>query len=308
MYRDYLCSSMHDICDSAILFLCYCSNNEKYRSALCSDRCCTRCWSLCCYQPYRLWLSWYELTPLFFYSTGISQDLCETRGCCYADGASPSCFYPESGQVNITKVHIVHGCHFDAGFVDDLYIIINRYFDTFFPAIHDVFQIESKWFVFRKVWEERLRAIILWSSLLTLTWFICSSTVLLTLSFIAPMRYVFWRVIDGLESSGDDEGEYWEWVHHMAFFPSCPWIRGYGQVRAYWFESSWSRSLIQFGIQMSNDLKRRFNKPDSIILNDNDVYFTTAVSWLGPRTNCWFDSYHAREQHSCISLLCLLYW
>lgn len=62
MYKDYLCSSMHDICDSAILFLCYCSNNEKYRSALCSDRCCTRCWSLCCYQPYRLRLSWYELT------------------------------------------------------------------------------------------------------------------------------------------------------------------------------------------------------------------------------------------------------
>ena len=76
----------------------------------------------------------------------------------------------------------------------------------------------------------------------------------------------------------------------------------------YWFESSWSRSLIQFGIQMSNDLKRRFNKPDSIILNDNDVFPMTAVSWLGPRTNCWFDSYHAWEQHSCISFLYLLYW
>lgn len=47
-------------------FLCYCSNNAKYRSALCSDRCCTRCWSLCCYQPYRLRLSWYELTHLCF--------------------------------------------------------------------------------------------------------------------------------------------------------------------------------------------------------------------------------------------------
>ena len=28
---------------------------------------------------------------------------------------------------------------------------------------------------------------------------------------------------------------------------------------------------------MSNDLKRQFNKPDSIILNDNDVFFLTIV-------------------------------
>lgn len=32
-----------------------------------------------------------------------------------------------------------------------------------------------------------------------------------------------------------------------------------------------SRSSIQFGIQMSNDLKRRFNKPDSRFISQNDV-------------------------------------
>ena len=122
---------------------------------------------------------------------GIGQNLCETRGCCYVDGASPSCYYPDAGQVNITKVHIVHGCHFDAGYVDDLYIIINRYFDTFFPAIHDVFRIECESFVFRKVCEERLRVIIQWNSLLILIWFICSSTALQIPRFIVLMKYAF---------------------------------------------------------------------------------------------------------------------
>lgn len=32
-----------------------------------------------------------------------------------------------------------------------------------------------------------------------------------------------------------------------------------------------TRSSIQFGIQMSNDLKRRFNKPDSRFISQNDV-------------------------------------
>ena len=32
------------------------------------------------------------------------------------------------------------------------------------------------------------------------------------------------------------------------------------------------RSSIRFGIQMSNDLKRRFNKPESHFINQNDVH------------------------------------
>ena len=32
------------------------------------------------------------------------------------------------------------------------------------------------------------------------------------------------------------------------------------------------RSLVDFGIKMSNDLKRQFNMTESIIISDNDVF------------------------------------
>lgn len=39
---------------------------------------------------------------------------------------------------NITKVHVVHSCHFDAGFVDTTVNIVNRYFDEIFPRVFNV--------------------------------------------------------------------------------------------------------------------------------------------------------------------------
>ena len=76
---------------------------------------------------------------LLFHSLGIGHDLCVARGCCYKAGGNPSCFYPEAGQVNITKVHVVHGCHFDAGYVDYFTKVANSFFDKYFPAIYEVF-------------------------------------------------------------------------------------------------------------------------------------------------------------------------
>ena len=64
--------------------------------------------------------------------------MCIDRGCCYKEGASPSCFYPNVGMANITKVHVIHGCHFDAGYVDTTVNIINRYFDEIFPRVFSV--------------------------------------------------------------------------------------------------------------------------------------------------------------------------
>ena len=72
-------------------------------------------------------------------SLEIDETLCVARGCCYRSGSSPACFYPEGGKVNITKVHIVHGCHFDAGFVDTTTNIVNKYFDSIFPTVHSVY-------------------------------------------------------------------------------------------------------------------------------------------------------------------------
>ena len=69
---------------------------------------------------------------------GISEQMCVDRGCCYKEGSNPTCFYPNLGMGNITKVHIVHGCHFDAGFVDTTVNIVNRYFDEIYPRVYKV--------------------------------------------------------------------------------------------------------------------------------------------------------------------------
>lgn len=78
---------------------------------------------------------------------GISSEMCVDRGCCFKEGTSPSCFYPNMGMAEITKVHIIHGCHFDAGFVDTTVNIVNRYFDEIYPRIYSVcvFRLKSKY-------------------------------------------------------------------------------------------------------------------------------------------------------------------
>lgn len=72
-------------------------------------------------------------------AVGITEQMCIDRGCCYRAGSDPSCYYPNVGMGNITKVHVVHGCHFDAGFVDTTVNIVNRYFDEIFPRVYTVF-------------------------------------------------------------------------------------------------------------------------------------------------------------------------
>ena len=69
---------------------------------------------------------------------GITEQMCIDRGCCYKEGSNPTCFYPNLGMGNITKVHVVHGCHFDAGFVDTTVNIVNRYFDEIYPRVYNV--------------------------------------------------------------------------------------------------------------------------------------------------------------------------
>ena len=68
----------------------------------------------------------------------ISKQMCLDRGCCYNEEAEVSCFYPNKGMANITKVHVIHGCHFDAGFVDTTVNIVNRYFDEIYPRVYKV--------------------------------------------------------------------------------------------------------------------------------------------------------------------------
>ena len=64
--------------------------------------------------------------------------MCIDRGCCFRDGGEPLCYYPNYGMANITKVHVIHGCHFDAGFVDTTLNIVNRYFDEIYPRVYEV--------------------------------------------------------------------------------------------------------------------------------------------------------------------------
>lgn len=69
---------------------------------------------------------------------GISEQMCVDRGCCYREGANPSCFFPNVGMAEVKKVHVIHGCHFDAGFVDNTVNIVNRYFDEIYLRIYNV--------------------------------------------------------------------------------------------------------------------------------------------------------------------------
>eukprot|EP00930_Biecheleria_cincta_P097296 TRINITY_DN8901_c0_g1_i1.p1 TRINITY_DN8901_c0_g1~~TRINITY_DN8901_c0_g1_i1.p1 ORF type:complete len:791 (-),score=111.14 TRINITY_DN8901_c0_g1_i1:171-2543(-) len=69
--------------------------------------------------------------------TGITADLCRTRGCCWDAGANSfaaesKCFYALEG-VPVEVVHMINSNHFDAGYADLTANVVNEYFDTYFP-------------------------------------------------------------------------------------------------------------------------------------------------------------------------------
>ena len=73
-----------------------------------------------------------RLTPAGF-ALNISQAECESRGCCYdATADRLKCYYAAEG-VPVTHVHVVNSNHFDAGYADLTSIVINEYFDHYFP-------------------------------------------------------------------------------------------------------------------------------------------------------------------------------
>ena len=69
--------------------------------------------------------------------------MCLDRGCCFKEGDENGCYFPNVGMANITKVHVIHGCHFDAGFVDTTVNIVNRYFDEIFPRVYKVSEFNA---------------------------------------------------------------------------------------------------------------------------------------------------------------------
>ena len=82
----------------------------------------------------------------------ISKQMCLDRGCCYKEGADVSCFYPNMGMANVTNVHVIHGCHFDAGFVDTTVNIVNRYFDEIYPRVYKVLCLLTRYLLCRMLW------------------------------------------------------------------------------------------------------------------------------------------------------------
>lgn len=68
---------------------------------------------------------------------------CLARGCCWDEtgfDVSKWCYYPAPQSSSVTHVHVVQGCHFDAGFADTFPNILNRWFDEFIPLAHKVGQ------------------------------------------------------------------------------------------------------------------------------------------------------------------------
>eukprot|EP01061_Rhynchopus_euleeides_P033478 TRINITY_DN5613_c0_g1_i1.p1 TRINITY_DN5613_c0_g1~~TRINITY_DN5613_c0_g1_i1.p1 ORF type:complete len:507 (+),score=125.70 TRINITY_DN5613_c0_g1_i1:98-1618(+) len=76
---------------------------------------------------------------------GISEDMCEARGCCYnkTDTESVDCFFSTTG-VPIRKVHVIQSNHFDAGYTSTTTDVINTYFKTYFPRAASVGEELSK--------------------------------------------------------------------------------------------------------------------------------------------------------------------
>ena len=63
-------------------------------------------------------------------------DLCRARGCRVDDLLN--CVYPVPSKVSLKRIHVVQGCHFDAGFVAPDPMIINRWWHEFFPLAYKV--------------------------------------------------------------------------------------------------------------------------------------------------------------------------
>jgi hypothetical protein len=73
-----------------------------------------------------------------FWADDITPDGCLARACCWNDTgvADPvlRCFMPSPSKVAISKVMVVQGSHFDAGFADTIDAIVGgRWFSQFFP-------------------------------------------------------------------------------------------------------------------------------------------------------------------------------
>ncbi|KAK8811442.1 hypothetical protein WA158_003176 [Blastocystis sp. Blastoise] len=173
----------------------------------------------------------------------ITEDLCAARGCCWRSGNSPSCFYPEAGRVNITKVHIVHGCHFDAGYVDTLTKIVNKYFDEIFPTVHS---------------EGMKRKQAGGIAQMKFT----TQAYLISLFYDCPQNA-------GFHCPNEDA------IKEMNESIANGFITWHAFPHVPEFEVM-DPSSIEFGIRMSNDLKTHFHQEPSIIFSTNDVPGQTA--------------------------------
>lgn len=72
-----------------------------------------------------------------------TQAKCEAKGCCWRAGfrsylGPTPCFYAGGDLVNVTTVHVVQACHFDAGFADSTVGILNRWFTQHFPLAREI--------------------------------------------------------------------------------------------------------------------------------------------------------------------------
>ena len=176
---------------------------------------------------------------------GITEQMCVDRGCCYKEGRNPTCFYPNLGKGNITKVHVVHGCHFDAGFVDTTVNIVNRYFDEIYPRVYtDAVSYE------KEGGNVQMR-------FTTQSW-------LLSLFFDCPPGL-------GIHCPSEES------IRNMNTCIEKDWITWHAFPHVAELEIM-DESSIQFGIHMSNELRKRFNKPESHFISQNDVPGTTSAA------------------------------
>ena len=78
-----------------------------------------------------------KLSCYSWWKWDASKELCGERGCCWDTFSFPECFYPMAKQ-EIKKVHVIQGCHFDAGFVQSAPDIINLWWHQYFPLAYEV--------------------------------------------------------------------------------------------------------------------------------------------------------------------------
>jgi len=172
----------------------------------------------------------------------LTEERCLERGCCW----SPSiwtdkwCYYA-SPATAITDVHVVQGAHLDIGFLETGPDIVNLWFHTHFPR---AWQLGKQFEAMGNTTTAGIK--------------FTSQSYLISLFFDCPSDYFGVICPNATLIAMVEECIAKDWITWHAF----PFN---GELE------TMDPDLIEFGLQMTHDLDKRFNKQPKTVLSQRDV-------------------------------------